>query len=102
MVTYDEAKRWSNIRAHGFDFIGCEAVFSGFTITRADGRDAYGELRLQTLGLWNGLVVFIVHTPRGDHDHIISIRKAEKHEERIYWRNAPGQPHRLAPHTRHD
>jgi hypothetical protein len=74
---------------HGFDFIGCGAVFKGFTITREDARDAYGELRLQTLGLLGGAVVFVVHTSRGDSDHIISIRKAEKHEQRIYWNNYP-------------
>lgn len=90
MVTYDETKRQANIQNHGFDFIGCEVVFAGFTITREDARDAYGELRLQTLGLWAGVVVFVVHTERGDADHVISIRKAEKHEERIYWKNYPG------------
>ena len=89
MVSYDEAKREANIANHGIDFVGCEVVFGGFTITREDGRDAYGELRLQTLGLWHGVVVFVVHTPRFDSDHIISIRKAEKHEERIYWKNIP-------------
>jgi len=47
-------------------------VFEGFTITREDARDAYGELRLQTLGLWNGIVVFVVHTARGNADHVIS------------------------------
>jgi hypothetical protein len=46
-------------------------------------------LRLQTLGLLNGVVVFVVHTPRAENDHVISIRKAEKHEERIYWKNYP-------------
>ena len=90
MLTYDEAKREANIVIHGLDFIGSEAVFKGFTITREDRRDTYGELRLQTLGLWHGVVVFVVHTPRGDADHVISIRKAEKHEERIYWKNHPG------------
>ena len=89
VITYDESKRKANIGNHGFDFIGSESVFAGFTITRDDGRDSYGEIRLQTLGLLNGVVVFIVHTPRGDADHIISIRKAEKHEERIYWKNFP-------------
>jgi len=64
-------------------------VFEGYTLTREDSRHVYGEMRLQTLGLWNGVVVFIVHTPRGDHDHIISIRKAEKYEERIDWKNLP-------------
>ena len=43
-------------------------------------------------GLWGEAVVFIVHTPRGEIDHIISIRKAEKHEERIYWKNFPNWP----------
>ncbi|MFO1351919.1 MAG: BrnT family toxin [Gammaproteobacteria bacterium] len=90
MVTYDEAKRLRNLRKHGFDFVGAEAIFAGFTITREDRREAFGELRLQTLGLWNGVVVFVVHTPRGDHDHLISIRKADKREERIYWKHHPG------------
>jgi uncharacterized DUF497 family protein len=89
MVTFDEVKRQVNIKNHGFDFVGSEAVFDGFTITREDARDTYGELRLQTLGLWNGDVVFVVHTARGNADHVISIRKAEKHEERIYWKNFP-------------
>ena len=89
MVSYDEFKRQANIKNHGLDFLGSEAVFEGFTITREDARDTYGELRLQTLGLWNGIVVFVVHTARGNADHVISIRKAEKHEERIYWKNFP-------------
>ena len=89
MVTYDNVKRKANIKNHGFDFVGCDAVFEGFTITREDGRDSYGELRLQTLGLLGGVVVFVVHTPRAENDHVISIRKAEKHEERIYWKNYP-------------
>lgn len=90
MVTYDEAKRAANLLKHGFDFAGADAIFAGFTISREDTSENYGELRLQTLGLWNGVVVFVVHTPRGDADHVISIRKAEKHEERIYWKNYPG------------
>lgn len=35
-------------------------------------------------------VVLVVHTPRGEVDHVISKRKAENHEERIYWKNYPG------------
>ena len=89
MVTFDEVKRQANIKKHGFDFLGSESVFEGFTITREDMRDAYGELRLQTLGLCKGVVVFVVHTARDGADHIISMRRAEKHEERIYWKNHP-------------
>lgn len=89
MITYDENKLLLNLNKHGFDFVGAEAIFTGFTICREDGRDAYGEMRLQSIGLWNGVVVFVVHTQRGDADHIISIRKAEKHEERIFWKHYP-------------
>lgn len=90
LISYDEAKRKANLRKHGFDFVGSEVIFTGFTISREDATGDYGEVRLQTLGLWSGVVVFVVHTPRGDIDHVISIRKAEKHEARIYWQNFPG------------
>ncbi len=87
MITYDENKRQLNLKKHYLDFIGCDVVFAGFTLTREDKSGIYGEMRFQTLGLWNDIVVFIVHTPRGNHEHIISIRKAEKHEQRIYWQH---------------
>ena len=91
MFTYDEAKRLRNLEVHGFDFMGVEVVFAGNTVTREDRSTVYGELRLQTLGLWRDVVVFVVHTPRGDDDHIISIRKADKHEQHTYWKNFPHQ-----------
>ena len=90
MVTYDEEKRLANLDKHGFDFVGGEAIFAGFTVCREDGRDAYGEMRFQSIGIWNGVVVFVAHTPRGEADHLISIRKAKRHEERIFWNNYPG------------
>jgi uncharacterized protein len=88
-ITFDETKRQANIKRHGFDFVGVDTFFAGFTITREDNRQDYGEIRLQTLGLLQDVVVFVVHTARNEADHIISIRKAEKHEERIYWKNYP-------------
>jgi len=27
MITWDEPKRQENLRKHGMDFVGCEAVF---------------------------------------------------------------------------
>jgi hypothetical protein len=75
---YDESKRLLNLKKHYLDFIGCEAVFAGFTLTREDKRENYGKMRFQTLGLWHDIVVFIVHTPRGEH------------EQRIYWQHYNG------------
>ena len=82
MITFDETKRQLNLVKHGIDFIGCGEIFKHPTITREDMRGNYSETRLQTLGIFNGLLVFVVHTPRQNSDHIISIRKANKNEEK--------------------
>ena len=90
MISYDEDKRLSNLEKHGFDFVDAASVFEGFHITREDSRGNYGEQRFQTLGLYdNVLVVMMIHTPRDSTDHIISIRKANKHEQKYYWQNYP-------------
>ena len=89
MITWDEAQQQQNIAKHGVDFSIPEEVLSGITVTQEDTRANYGEPRYQTLGLYRGVVVMlIVHTPRQDVDHIISIRKADKHEQKHYWQNA--------------
>lgn len=90
MISYDKDKRLSNLEKHGFDFVDAASVFEGFHITREDSRGNYGEQRFQTLGLYgNVLVVMMIHTPRDSADHIISIRKANKHEQKYYWQNYP-------------
>ena len=43
MPTWDERKRQSNLKDHGLDFLGCEAVFDGPVVTWEDDRVAYGE-----------------------------------------------------------
>ncbi len=54
MTAWDEAKRRKNIKDHGLDFVGCEAIWDNFTITREDVRHAYSEKRLVTFGLLEG------------------------------------------------
>ena len=50
-------------------------------ISVEDARQSYGELRLQSLGMWQGRVVFLVWTPRGDDvAHLISCRYANRKE----------------------
>ncbi len=88
MATWDEAKRRRNIKDHGLDFARCEAIWDNFTITREDIRHAYGEKRLVTFGILEGDAVVMVHTERRTGPHIISLRKAEKHEARYYFKVA--------------
>ena len=88
MPSWDERKRRDNVKNHGLDFEGAEAIWDNFTVTREDIRERYGEERLVTFGLLNGEVVVLVHTER-DHDiHIISLRRAEKYEARYYLKTA--------------
>ena len=84
MATWDKPKRLRNIRVHGLDFEGCEAVFDGPVVTWDDDREVYGEQRINLLGWLNGIVVHMTYTERGDEPHVISLRRAEKHEIRRY------------------
>jgi uncharacterized DUF497 family protein len=82
---WDEDKRLANLRKHGIDFIDVPVVFDGDIVTVEDERFSYGEQRFVTLGLLQGLVVAIVHTEREECTRIISVRKATKYEQRIYF-----------------
>ena len=81
MITWDEAKRRENIKKHGLDLAALETVFDQPMISVEDARQSYGELRVQSLGMWQGRIVFLVWTPRGDDAvHIISCRYADRKE----------------------
>lgn len=86
---WDETKRLANLRKHGIGFVGCETVFEGYTLTGEDTRFDYGERRFVTIGLLEGRVVVVVHTETTQKIRIISIRKATRHEQEIYFENFP-------------
>ena len=90
MTTWDEAKRLRNIKNRNLDFAGCEAVFKYPVVSWEDAREAYGEQRINLLGLLDGSIVHLTYTERGDDMHIISLRKAEKHEIRRYAKEVSG------------
>ena len=90
MPTWDEPKRLRNVKNHGLDFVGCEAVFDGPVVTWEDAREAYGEQRMSLLGWLKGIIVHMTYTERNDEPHIISLRKAEKHEIRRYAKETSG------------
>ena len=75
MITWDEPKRETNLRKHRIDLANLEPVFDNPMVSVEDDRESYGELRLQSLGMWQGRVVFLVWTPRGsDTSHLKSWR----------------------------
>ena len=85
--TWHESKRQVTLQRRGLDFAQAEQVFVGPTFTFEDDREEYGEQRWVTLGLLNGIVLVIVHTENVDEIRVISMRKAEKDEQRLFFSN---------------
>ena len=81
---WDAAKNRSNFTKHGLDFADAELVFAGPCVTFIDDRFDYGEERFITLGLLAGRLIVIAHAPRGEATRIISMRKANRREQKIY------------------
>lgn len=82
---WDETKRRSNLRRHGFDFLDVERIFTGNVFTLLDDQFDYGETRFISLGMLGGRIVAISHTETDEVTRIISVRKAMKNEEEIYY-----------------
>ena len=82
---WDEGKRKSNIRKHGFDFVDAAEMFQGDTVTVPDDREDYGERRFVSIGLGKAVVVVVSHTELDDVIRILSMRKATKNEENCYF-----------------
>lgn len=86
--SYDRMKKAANLKRHGLDFDDARQVIeSGQTVTFEDGRFEYDEPRFITMGVLNCVVVVIVTTESNTEIRIISMRKAEKNEQKIYFGN---------------
>ena len=81
---WDAAKNRSNLAKHGLDFEDAEQVLAGLCFSVQDRRFEYGEERLITIGQLEGRVVVIAHVERGEGTRIISMRKANRREQKAY------------------
>lgn len=85
--TWNEEKRRSTLQHRGLDFADAETVFAGPTFTFEDDRYEYGEVRWVSLGLLRGRVVVIVHTETENEIRVISMREAQKDEQKLFFSN---------------
>jgi uncharacterized DUF497 family protein len=86
--SYDPKKKASNLKKHGLNFNDAQSVIeSASTVTFEDRRDDYGEARYLTLGVLHDIVVIIATAETEKTIRIISMRKADKHEQKIYYEN---------------
>lgn len=81
---WDENKNEANIERHGIDFYDAHSIFEHPMLIKADTRKDYGEKRLVGLGLLFEVEIVIIFTKRGDSIRVISIRRANKNERKIY------------------
>jgi uncharacterized protein len=83
-ITYNNARRLTNIQDHKVDFLAVESFEFDSAVVLLDNREYYGEDRFQAIGFIGIRLYFLVYTVRGDALHIISLRKATKKEEKLY------------------
>jgi uncharacterized DUF497 family protein len=63
------------------------AIFDGPTVEREDDRFDYGEIRVQAIGLVNGIEFTVVYTDLDDDTrHIITAWRSTPNERRYYWK----------------
>ncbi len=83
-IEFDEAKRATTLKARGLDMARAEEVFAGATLTVEDDRQDYGEVRYITIGFLDEAMVVLIWTRRDDAHRIISMRRANERERRLY------------------
>jgi uncharacterized DUF497 family protein len=86
---WDPAKNESNLRKQGIDFRDAVLIFGGPTLEMVDGRRDYGETRILTFGLLEGMEIAVVYTMRGRNRRIISARRAHTDERKTYRKAYP-------------
>lgn len=84
-ITFDPARNEKNIDERGLSFERAAELEWDTALVREDTRRDYGETRLRALALLQGRLHAIVVTPRADDElRVISFRKANRKEERLY------------------
>lgn len=84
---WDDAKAAANLAKHGIDFLDAiGALADPHRIEDIDDGFAYGEERINTIGMTRGNVLFVVTTLRDEQlCRLISARRATRHEQARYY-----------------
>jgi uncharacterized DUF497 family protein len=83
--TWNDAKSRLNIRKHGIDFVDVPSMFQHPMVTFLDQRKDYGEERWIGIGILKTILAVVVFSEPGENTiRIISARKANHYENKIY------------------
>jgi len=82
---WDDAKAQSNLAKHGVSFGDAIAIWADPNFATEDtSRLEDGERRSKAIGEIQGRLITAVYTTRGDTIRLISARRTNRREERIY------------------
>jgi len=84
LIEFDPAKDAINRSKHGVSLGDAARIDWDSAVTWPDVRFDYGEERMCGLGYIGARLHFVAFVERGHVRRIISLRKANKHEERTY------------------
>jgi uncharacterized protein len=83
-LEWDEKKRLNALYERGLDFADVAKFDWDSLETEPDFRHNYGELRFNTIGYLKGVLCIYCWTPRNEKMRIISLRKANDRERKVY------------------
>lgn len=90
-IEFDPSKREMTLLHRDLDLARAGEIFDGSTITVTDDRKDYGETRYISIGVLDERMVAVVWTWRATARRIISLRKANDREQKIYGKRL-GRP----------
>ena len=83
-ITFDPPKEAANIAKHGVSLGQAALLEWGTALIWPDDRRAYGEARQCALGYIGARLFAVAFVDRANERRIISLRKANQREEKIY------------------
>ncbi len=84
---WDNHKAVANWKKHGITFRQATEVFDDpIAFEQIDEREDYGEERINLIGMYDGIILHVTYTERGERIRLISARKAKKDEQDDYYR----------------
>ncbi len=86
---WNEEKRQQVLDERGVDLLEAALIFEGFTLTKEDDRQDYGEVRYASLGLVDDVPYIVIHTRRGENIRLITAWKGGQSDYERYKNSLP-------------
>jgi uncharacterized DUF497 family protein len=88
---WDPEKEDDNLRKHSVDFELASLIWDGVVYEQRDDRKDYGEERFIAMGTVESRLIVVVYTWRGSIRRLISARKGNEREQKIFRKGTAGR-----------